>query len=648
MNPSLIRNIGIIAHIDAGKTTLTERILHHAGLIKRAGSVDNGDTVMDYMAQERARGITIKSAAITIPWRAHHINLIDTPGHVDFTMEVERAMRVMDGAVTVIDGSAGVQAQTMTVWQQANRFAVRRLIFVNKLDKAGADFGMAVRDIEARLKVTPVVLSEPVYSGDELIGVESLLHESHEKYAKLSERIAENDEEFLADYLDNQRQPVVKAVTALKRLFALGKFVPVFAGSAGKDIAVANVLDSVIDYLPAPEMISDSKQTKALAFKVVCDQQRGVMVYVRVYSGSITTKSVLFTTSGKKERPTKVMRAAGKDLDEVERVSAGDIAVLIGLKQTKTGDTLCDNQKFDPLDGVIVPPPVFQMACNANSKQEEELLDEAFRDLCMEDPSLQVQKDQNTGQLVMSGQGELHLEIVGQRLKEDYKIAGVDFGPIQIAYKETVTEPLKGELQYEKIIGSTRLSGLVALEIAPLSHLDRQFVSCKVEIVFPEEALRVSKPQHQEFIQAVKDGIEFGLLNGPIRYSQVTGVRVTVLKAHCIDASSSPTALRHATIQLLSDLMRSNAKKCKLLEPIMALSVECQTKHLGTILPDLHSNRRAFVHNFEGTEESAGSIQMIEAEAPLAELVGYAPWLRTVTSGTATLALDFKGYKPTN
>lgn len=672
---SNIRNIGIIAHIDAGKTTLTERLLYHAGLIKRIGSVDRGDTVMDYLPQERARGITIKAACISLAWNACKsdnpkdnvlINIIDTPGHVDFTIEVERAMRVMDGAVAVVDGSAGVQAQTVTVWQQADKFKVNRLVFVNKLDKIGADFNMAVKDIENRFKVVAVPLSEPVYSNSQLIGIHDFITnqvvlyngehgehvESHPfpnntKQSLLMEKIAELDEDFLTAYLENQGQSMDNMKTALNRIIKQSKAVPIISGSAFKNIGVQSVLNSVADYLPQPTILNDSSLL-ALAFKVIMDEQRGLLVFVRVYSGTINNKTTLYNlNAGKKERVVEVMQAAGKMLDKVESVHSGQIAVLIGLKSTATGDTLSNDPSKHVLDGVSVPQPVFQMACSFYSQSEEERVTTALTTMSLEDPSLKMEKDPSTGQIVVSGMGELHLEIAGQRLKEDFKCPQVQLSKVRITYRETISEMIKGELEFEKNVNGTRLSALVSLIIEPLPLIDGQYCSTDVVINFLPEAVRV--PKHinsSDYVTAVKDGLDLALTNGPLRGSRVVGIKVLVKKVHWMDSDSTPTAVRHSTMQLVSSLYSSFASKFNLIEPIMNLNIKTDAKHLGTILSDLHSERRAVVFGYGSYSDTHPNQQEIHAEAPLLELMGYITWLRTATSGDSSLSMTLKGYKP--
>lgn len=656
---SLIRNIGIIAHIDAGKTSLTERLLHHAGLIKRAGSVDHGDTVMDFLPEERERGITIKAACITIPFGDFRINLIDTPGHVDFTVEVERAVRVMDGAVTVLDGSAGVQAQTVTVWEQARRFGVSQLVFVNKLDKIGADFNASLKDIQRRLKVPILPMTEPVYEGGELVGVYDILsktvnfqtdtisnpfQDGELKRQRLLESVAEHDETFLESYIDDQHQSDQSVISAIRRIVASRVAVPVFAGSAMKDIGCKRLFKDIVDYIPTPKVI-DSNRLTALAFKVVSDEQKGLLTFVRLYSGKLNQKSIIYGSGKSRDRVQKLMRAHGQEFVELSEAGPGDIVVIGGCREVATGDTISDSANFTPLPGVSIPHPVFHMAVSTNSTIEQEHLEETLRIMNLEDPSLKVTKDLSTGQTILAGMGELHLEISRNRLCKFYKCAA-DFGPVRIAFKETILESVKGELQYQREVNNIRHSALVSLQIEPLPVDEEQFVKLDVIVDIIQEGVRVPKNcSAADFVQSVKDGVHFALLNGPLRGSPVTGVKVIVKKIHWIDHDSTPVAVRHATVQLVTQLLRSNENRMSLIEPVMSITAQCPNEILGTILADLHGARRAHVHNYAFIKDDPDSDQIIEAEAPLSELMGYVTWLRSVTSGRGCLTMSLKGYK---
>lgn len=664
-----IRNIGIVAHIDAGKTTLTERLLHAAGLIRRVGTVERGDTVTDYLPQERERGITIKAAACTLPWTRnnvrHIVNLVDTPGHVDFGVEVERALRVMDGAIAVIDGTAGVQAQTMTVWAQADRHRVNRLLFINKLDRMGADYAAVLRDIQIRLRVATLQLNVPVFQGDAFLGIYDQvlgklmtfspdstisLHDYGLDRTPFMEAIAELDQPFLESYLEDQNPTPDMIRAAIRRIAIAGLAVPCLAGSAFRGIGVSSVLDATVDYLPSPEITAIGlKMVQALAFKVVCDEQRGPLVHVRVYSGSISAPTLLLNVSrgGRKERITRVLQATGGELHEIDSVGPGHIAVLLGCKGTATGDTLAGSVDTDQLPTITIPPPVLQLALSLQSQSEEDLLMASLHSLTLEDPSLRAGRDPNNGQLVLSGMGELHLEVATQRLRKEYKCGRVRVGPVKISYREALCTLLSGELQYNRQLGPTdRLSGLVALSIEPLPVIDSLYSPTAVQVSFAPDALRVPRSINPEdYLQAVRDGIDTGLANGPIQGSRIVGLSIRVGKVHWTDGDSTPTAIRHCTIQLLEGLCRANLNKFHVIEPIMKLQVRVNRQFLGSLLPDLHGTRRATVHSYDPIPDDPDTV-LIEAEAPLASLMGYVTWLRSATSGNGVMSMQFHGYRP--
>lgn len=674
-----IRNIGIIAHIDAGKTTTTERMLFYSGKTRRVGEVDRGDTVMDYLPQERERGITIRAAATTFSWRVSDreadrggtINLIDTPGHVDFTFEVDSALWAMDGAVTILDGSAGVEAQTQTVWRQASKYKIPRIVFVNKLDKPGGDFARCLLELGDRLKCLPLPVIEPLYDAgrEKLLGVldiikqrkiifsgpngEAVSEEPHAcspKRRALLEQMAELDEDFLEKYLENQELPDESIYKCLERLTASSKCVPVLAGSSFHNIGVQPLMDAIFRYLPGPDLrtASSAPILRALAFKVVVDEQRGILVYLRVCTGSVTHGKTLYNVSGgktHKERVQKVMQASGKDLVEVAEAGPGSIVVVTGLKSTATGDTLSEVADDQELGQLEVPAPVFQVACWAPSRLEEEKMVTALEQMCLEDPSLKLAKDQQTGQWLLAGQGELHLEVAGHRLRREQRQESVEFGKVRIALRETVVEMVRGELQYDRQLDDLRLSGLLSLVLEPLPLEEGLYVRDRVEIDFDSAGFRL--PRHlspQEYREAVSDGVMAGLTNGPVRGSRLCGLRVVVKKLHYLDSHSTTTAFKHCAIQLLQNLGKVFASKFALAEPVMSLAVRLDPKDLGTVLPDLHSQRRATVFGY-GPAPDDPQVQVIEAEAPLPLLVGYVSWLRTATSGKASLEMQVKGYR---
>lgn len=615
---------------------------------------------MDFLEEERNRGITIKAAAITLPWKGYQINLIDTPGHVDFTLEVERAMRCMDGAVTVIDGVHGVEAQTATVWQQADKNMVSRVVFVNKCDKPGADFRKCLKEIESRLKCNLLMINYPIYKNDVLVGVNDVVNEKFIKfsgqngeeveYSKvdlaqernvLLEKIAELDERFLEEYLENQNQPPDNVNIAIARITEKGLAVPILSGASFKNIGIQCLLDAVTNYLPKPK-VPNATKSKALAFKIQNDEQRGIMVFVRVYSGTLRSNQLLYNISkGKKERIQRIMLAFGKELHEVDCLTPGNIGVLLGLRVTETGDTLADHVDASALPRLPIPSPVFQVACLADGKSDEDKMTELAAMMCREDPSLQFVRDLQTGQFILSGMGELHLEVSGKHLAK--AVPSFRMGEVRIAYMETLAESIKGELQYDKRINDLALTGLLSIEVDPLPLIDGTFVPNALQVDIPSDALRL--PKHvdsREYCDSVRDGLTMGLLNGPIRCAKMTGLRVTVRKLHYCDTNSTLSALRHCAIQLVQNLYRLFPNRFRLVEPFMSIQIKCPSEDLGTILSDLHSSRRATVFSYES---DTFGMHLVLAEAPLSELIGYVTWLRTVTSGRASMQMCLKGYR---
>ncbi len=642
---SRIRNIGIIAHIDAGKTTTTERMLYYSGHTKRIGEVDRGDTVMDYLPEERARGITISSSAITFPWKGHHINLIDTPGHVDFGIEVERSLRVMDGVVCILDGRAGVQAQTRTVWKQADQFDLPRIIFVNKLDKPGACFESCLRSIEERLGTLALPIQFPIIS-DESIRIVDVLNQTSLKFEppdgahiakvpeslpkqreKLLEKIAELDDQFLETYLDNTNPPVMLISDAISRLTWNRRVVPVLCGASFKNIGVQPLLDAIIDYLPSPPE-SMSKDLQMLAFKCVYDHQKGFLVYVRVYSGTYQTKFPLLNESNNlTEKPAKLYQVYADEFNEVQELGPGSIGILAGLKNTKTGDTLISSyvskkkMEYD-MKPIRVPPAVFFCSVEPESISEEDNMNVALDIVCKEDPSIRMSVDPMTGQTLLSGIGELHLEIVQKRIVNDLKAKAI-FGRVQTAFKERPTYMAQDNINFEREINGSQLGADLSLTIEPNPDSDG---NC-IEIITMEQDLK----------SALMDAVAGNLSCSPLSNHPIIGTKVT------IKVLSTGTSVQAACLAL-SSLFKIVLGKIRMqkLEPVMALTIECLNENVGLIINDLHSKRRAEVNLIRQIDLQS---QCIEAEAPLSEMLGYSGYLRSVSQGNASFSLEPLGFK---
>lgn len=649
---AMIRNVGIIAHIDAGKTTTTERMIYYSGLIRRIGEVDRGDTVMDYLPEERERGITISSAAITFPWRSLTINLIDTPGHVDFTFEVERSIRVLDGAVTILDGRAGVQAQTKTVWRQADRHRIPRIIFINKLDKVGADYDRCIKDVEMQLGVTTLPLQRPVVkdgsiqiadiakghlinwdSNDGSIMTNSLFECSQEQNS-LHERLAQLDDQFLDLFLENQSPGPASVQQAISRVTKERKVVPILCGASFKNIGVQPLMDAIIDYLPEPSA-SKSEALSMLAFKCVYDPQKGMLVYVRVYSGTFRSKMpVVNRALGCQERPTKLLQVFGGEYEEVEELGPGSIGVLLGLKHTRTGDTLQSHDGLITKDNTAdlqIPPAVFFCSVEPESSSQETKLAQTLEIINREDPSLRVTIDPESGQTLLAGIGELHLDIVQKRITKDFKV-NAEFGNVQISYRDRPASEVSGRLSFEKEINGVKCVAEVSLAIGPSESDDKNFVS----VVF-ENGSDGTVVQH-----AIKQAIESYLQYSPVSRNPFTG---TCVKATVHSEVSSTQSICMAIHNLFRSLLTEHESIIERLEPVMCLQIECPSEYVGSVLNDLHSKRRGTVHMVR-TDPTTG-MQTLDAEAPLAELFGYASYLRSVSQGNASYTLEPKGYSPT-
>lgn len=675
---SKYRNIGIMAHIDAGKTTTTERILFYTGVSHKIGEVHDGAAVMDYMSQEQERGITITSAATTCYWKGmdqsfsdHRINIIDTPGHVDFTIEVERSLRVLDGAVAVFCAVGGVEPQSETVWRQANKYKVPRMAFVNKMDRAGADFYRVVDHVKTRLKANPVALQIPIGAEDQFKGVidlienkaiawhdetqgttydlvdipEDLVEKAQEYREILIETAAEASEELMNEYLENGDLSADKIRQAIRQRTIAAEIVPVCCGSAFKNKGVQAVLDAVVYYMPSPLDIGavrgidkDSEAEisrkadpdepfSALAFKIINDPFVGNLTFFRVYSGSLDAgTSVLNPLKGKNERFGRILQMHASTREEIKQVKAGDIAAVVGLKNTITGDTLCSAKEPIILDKMDFPEPVISVAIEPKSKPDQEKMSLGLGRLAKEDPSFRVSTDQESGQTVISGMGELHLDIIVDRLKREFKVEA-NVGNPQVAYRETIRSPIEHEAKFVRQSGGRGQYGHVWLKIEPTTEGDGfEFVNSIVGGVVP-----------REYIPAVQKGVEEQMANGVIAGYPVVDVKVTLFDGSYHDVDSSEMAFKLAG----GIGFRDGAKRCTpvLLEPLMAVEVITPEEYMGDVIGDLN-RRRGIVQGME--DIPAG--KQVKAEVPLAEMFGYATDLRSQTQGRASYSMEFKRY----
>ncbi len=666
------RNIGIMAHIDAGKTTTTERILYYTGKSHKIGEVHEGAATMDWMEQEKERGITITSACTTCFWRDHQINIIDTPGHVDFTIEVERALRVLDGAIGVFCAVGGVEPQSETVWRQADKYRVPRIAFVNKMDRVGADFFRVVDQIKERLGHNAVPIQIPVGKEDEFAGVVDLVRmkaviwTGEELGAKFdvvdipdelrdeAERWRENlldaalvfDEEVMEKYLEGEEVSEEELRRCIRKGTLAMEFVPVLCGSAFKNKGVQPLLDAVVDYLPAPVDIPDvrghrpgtdeeiTRPTRdeapfaALAFKVMADPFVGSLTYIRVYSGVLESGSyVLNSTKGKKERIGRLLQMHANHRNEIKEVRAGDICACVGLKYTTTGDTLCDESDPIELERMEFPEPVISVAIEPKTKADQEKLGVALGKLAQEDPSFRVRTDEETGQTIISGMGELHLEIIVDRLKREFKVEA-NVGKPQVAYRETIRKPAKAEGKFIRQTGGRGQYGHVWLELEPLEPGGGfEFVNKIVGGVVPKE-----------YIPAVQKGIEEAMQNGVLAGYPVVDVRATLFDGSYHEVDSSEMAFKIAA----SMAFREAAKQANpvILEPVMKVEVVTPEEYMGDIVGDLNRRRGRVL----GMEDR-GNAKVITAEVPLAEMFGYATQLRSLSQGRANYTMIFDHYE---
>jgi len=669
------RNIGIMAHIDAGKTTTTERILYYTGKSYKIGEVHDGAATMDHMAQEQERGITITSAATTCVWNDHRINIIDTPGHVDFTIEVERSLRVLDGAVTVFDSVAGVEPQTETVWRQANKYNVPRFCYVNKMDRIGANFYRTVEMVESRLQANPLVIQLPVGAGGpesnepfaglvDLVKMKALIWQDEELGAKwdevdipahmvdsandyrerMMETIATSDEELMEKYLGGEEVSIEEIKRAIRAGTLVGDFVPILCGSAFKNKGVQPMLDAVIDFLPSPvdiepahgtNMRGDEEITRgpnddsfaALAFKIVADPF-GKLTYFRVYSGEISKGEELYnSTKEKRERLGRILLMHANQREDLDVAMAGDIVAGLGFKEVTTGDTLCDRDNPVILERMEFPEPVIHVAIEPKTKSDQDKLGKALKSLSDEDPTFRVRTDEETGQTVISGMGELHLEVLVDRMMREFSVEAT-VGKPQVAYRETITKQVDSvEYRHIKQSGGSGQFAVIKLTVEPNPGNGYEFVDAITGGRIP-----------REYIQPTNQGIQSGLESGVLAGYGMVDVKVTLVDGQYHDVDSSEMAFKVAGQMGIKKA--AEAAKPVLLEPIMAVEVVTPEDYMGDVMGDLSSRRG----RIEGMEAN-GNVQTVKAQVPLSEMFGYSTDLRSRTQGRATYTMQFDSYQ---
>ena len=672
------RNIGISAHIDAGKTTTTERILFYTGVNHKIGEVHDGAATMDWMEQEQERGITITSAATTCFWKGmganfpeHRVNIIDTPGHVDFTIEVERSMRVLDGACMVYCAVGGVQPQSETVWRQANRYGVPRLAFVNKMDRQGADFFKVHDQMRLRLKANPIPLQIPIGAEEKFEGVVDLVKmkaiiwdeasqgvkfaygeipaelkdTADEWREKMLEAAAEASEELMNKYLDSGDLTEEEIKAGLRTRTLNAEIVPMLCGSAFKNKGVQAMLDAVIEYLPAPTDVppvegilenettgerkpNDTDPFAALAFKIMTDPYVGQLTFFRVYSGTVKTGDTIFNPiKGRKERLGRILQMHANQREDIKEVFAGDIAAAVGLKEATTGETLCDPGHVITLERMVFPEPVIHVAVEPKTKVDQEKMGLALNRLAQEDPSFRVRTDEESSQTIISGMGELHLEILVDRMRREFGVEA-NVGAPQVAYREAVRKAVEQEGKFVKQSGGRGQYGHVWIKLEP-NEAGKGFE-------FVDMIKGGSVPR--EFIPAVEKGLRDTLPNGVLAGFPVVDVKVTLFDGSYHDVDSNENAFKMAASMAFKDAMRKASPV--LLEPMMAVEVETPEDYMGNVMGDL-SGRRGIVH---GMEDQVGGIKLIKAEVPLAEMFGYSTTLRSLSQGRATYSMEFKHY----
>ena len=665
------RNIGIMAHIDAGKTTTTERVLYYTGRIHKIGETHEGASQMDWMEQEQERGITITSAATTAQWANHRINIIDTPGHVDFTVEVERSLRVLDGAVALLDAQSGVEPQTETVWRQATTYGVPRIVFINKMDKIGADFLYSVRTLHERLQANAHPVQLPIGAEDEFSGIIDLVEMKAYNYTndlgteiedieipadmkdlaeewrtKLVEAAAETDEELMLAYLEGEEIDVPTLKAAIRKATVAAEFYPVFCGSAFKNKGVQLMLDGVIDYLPAPTDVpaikgidpdteqeverhaNDEEPFSALAFKVMTDPFVGRLTFFRVYSGTLQSGSyVQNATKGKRERVGRILQMHANSRQEIPEVFSGDIAAAVGLKDTTTGDTLCDEKNEVILESMEFPDPVIEVAIEPKSKADQDKMGIALQKLAEEDPTFRASTDQETGQTIIAGMGELHLDIIVDRMKREFKVEATVGAP-QVSYRETFRASTQAEGKFVRQSGGKGQYGHVWIEFTPNEEgAGFAFENAIVGGVVP-----------REYIPAVEAGLKDAMENGVLAGFPMVDIKAKLYDGSYHDVDSSETAFKVAA----SMALKAAAKKASptILEPMMSVEVTVPEEYFGDVMGHVNSRRG----RVEGSE-IRGNAQIIKAMIPLSEMFGYATTLRSATQGRGTFSMTFDHYE---
>jgi len=667
-----VRNIGIAAHIDAGKTTTTERILFYAGRIHRMGEVHDGAATMDWMEQEQERGITITSAATACEWRGHQINIIDTPGHVDFTVEVERSLRVLDGAVAVFSAVEGVQPQSETVWRQANRYNVPRICFVNKMDRVGADFFKVVQRIRERLGSNAVPVQLPIGQESDFVGIVDLVKmnaviygddlgvqmetveipahlrdQAEEWREKLYESLAEVDDHLLERYLEGHPASEEELVAAVRQATIRGTAVPVLCGTAFKNKGVQLLMDAIVDYLPSPVDIgpvsgihpktgetvsrepSDSAPFAALAFKVMSDPYVGRLTFFRVYSGTLDKGAQVYNASReKRERIGRILRMHANHREDVDKVYAGDIVAAVGLNEAGTGDTLCDANNPILLESITFPEPVISVAIEPKTKADQEKMGVALQRLSAEDPTFRTYTDEETGQTIIAGMGELHLEIIIDRLYREFKVEA-NHGRPQVAYREAITRPARAEGRFVRQTGGRGQYGHVVLQVEPLEPGQGfVFENAVVGGVVPKE-----------YIPAVEAGVREALDTGALAGYPIVDIKVRLVDGIYHEVDSSEMAFKIAGSLGLKECVRQAAPVIK--EPVMSVEVITPEENLGDVIGDLNSRRG----RIDGIEAGPANTQVIRAYVPLAEMFGYATTLRSMTQGRASYTMEPSHYE---
>ena len=667
----MVRNIGIMAHIDAGKTTTTERILFYTGVTHKIGETHEGESTMDWMEQEKERGITITSAATHCQWKGKTINIIDTPGHVDFTIEVERSLRVLDGAVAVFDGVNGVEPQSETVWRQANAYNVPRICFINKMDRIGADFFRSVQTIRDRLKANPVILQLPIGHEDEFRGVVDLIKGKaimfdketkgadfweedipadlqdmyEEKRLEMMEAVAEQDEAMMEKYLEEGTLSEEDIHYCIRKATIAQDIVPVVCGTAFRNVGVQLLLDAIVTYLPSPLDIAEMKGTlmrteeevtcpnddkapmAGLIFKLAADPYIGHLSFFRIYSGFVEPgMSVLNSKTGKTERIGRIVRMHSNKREEIKWAGAGDIVALVGLKNVGTGDTLCDSAKPVVLESLNIPDPVIQVAIEPKTKADRDALSAALNKLAKEDPSFRVTSDEETGQTLIAGMGELHLDIIVDRLTREFNV-NANVGKPQVAYRETITKPSKSDTKYAKQSGGRGQYGHAVIEVEPNPGNGYEFVNSITGGVIPKE-----------YIPAIDKGMQDALKSGVLAGFPAVDVKVNLVFGSYHEVDSSEQAFYVAGSMAIKDAMRKASPV--LLEPIMSVEVVTPEEYLGDVMGDLNGRRG----KVQGMEPRAGA-QVISCHVPLSEMFGYATDLRSRSQGRATFSMQFDHYE---